>query len=167
MQCDYGIWNLQTFAHLLRKNKPFTKKSEQKRNHFTLFAGMPSVQDVAMKILSTLCALMITTTAVFADAPVRHVVSFKFKKEASTDEVRRVEEAFAALKTKIPQIQSLEWGTNVSGEHLDKGFTHMWVLSFADAAALKVYLDHPEHQAFVKILKPSLEEAFVIDFQPR
>ncbi len=110
---------------------------------------------------------MLTTTAVFADSPVRHVVSFKFKKEATAADVQKIETAFAALKAKIPQIQSLEWGTNVSGENLDKGFTHMWVLSFGDAAALKVYLDHPEHQAFVKILKPSLEDAFVIDFQPR
>ena len=120
-----------------------------------------------MKWLPLLSALMLTTTVAFADGPLRHVVSFKFKKEASADDIRHVEEAFAALKAKIPQVQSLEWGTNVSGEHHDKGFTHMWVLSFADAAALKVYLDHPEHQAFVKLLKPSLEEAFVIDFQPR
>ena len=42
----------------------------------------------------------------------------------------------------------------------------MWVSTFADAAALKVYLDHPDHQAFVKLLKPSLEDAFVFDFQP-
>ena len=120
-----------------------------------------------MKLLSLLATLMITTTAVLADAPVRHVVSFKFKKEASADDVHKIENAFAALKAKIPQIQSLEWGTNVSGENLDKGFTHMWVLGFADGQALKTYLDHPDHQAFVKLLKPSLEDAFVLDFQPR
>jgi hypothetical protein len=120
-----------------------------------------------MKLLPILASLMITTTAVMADGPLRHVVSFKFKKEASADDIQKIETAFAALKTKIPQIQSLEWGTNVSGEKLDKGFTHMWVLAFADGAALKTYLDHPEHQAFVKLLKPSLEDAFVVDFQPR
>ena len=110
---------------------------------------------------------MTITSALSADAPVRHVVSFKFKKEATPAEVQKIEEAFAALKGKIPQIASLEWGTNISGENLDKGFTHMWVSTFADAAALKVYLDHPDHQAFVKLLKPSLEDAFVFDFQPK
>ena len=120
-----------------------------------------------MKLLTLLATLMITTTAVLADAPVRHVVSFKFKKEASSEDIQKIETAFAALKAKIPQVQSLEWGTNVSGEKLDKGFTHVWVLSFADGAALKTYLDHPDHQAFVKLLKPSLEDAFVLDFQPR
>ena len=110
---------------------------------------------------------MTAASALSVDAPVRHVVSFKFKKDAAPADIRKVEEAFAGLKTKIPQIQSLEWGTNVSGENLDKGFTHMWVLTFADAAAVKTYIDHPDHQAFVKLLKPSLEDAFVIDFQPK
>jgi hypothetical protein len=121
-----------------------------------------------MRFLPVLTALFMTATAALsADAPVRHVVSFKFKKDAAPADIRKVEEAFAALKTKIPQIQSLEWGTNVSGENLDKGFTHMWVVSFADAAAVKTYIDHPDHQAFVQLLKPTLEDAFVIDFQPR
>jgi len=121
-----------------------------------------------MRFLPVFTALLMTATAALsADAPVRHVVSFKFKKDASPADIRKVEEAFSALKAKIPQIQSLEWGTNVSGENLDKGFTHMWVLSFADAAAVKTYIDHPDHQAFVKLLKPSLEDAFVIDFQSK
>ena len=121
-----------------------------------------------MRFLPVFAALLMTATAALsADAPVRHVVSFKFKKDAAPADIRKVEEAFAALKTKIPQIQSLEWGTNVSGENLDKGFTHMWVVSFADAAAVKIYIDHPDHQAFVQLLKPTLEDAFVIDFQPR
>jgi hypothetical protein len=121
-----------------------------------------------MRFLPFFAALLMTvTTALSADAPVRHVVSFKFKKDAAPADIRKVEEAFAALKTKIPQIQSLEWGTNVSGENLDKGFTHMWVVSFADAAAVKTYIDHPDHQAFVQLLKPTLEDAFVLDFQPR
>ena len=108
-----------------------------------------------------------TTTVLLAGTPVRHVVSFKFKPEATQAQIREIEDAFAALKTKIPQIQSLEWGTNVSTENLDKGFTHLWVLSFADGAALKTYIDHPDHQAFVKLLKPSLADAFVVDIQPK
>ncbi len=121
-----------------------------------------------MRFLPVFTALLMTATAALsADAPVRHVVSFKFKKDAAPADIRKVEEAFAALKTKIPQIRSLEWGTNVSGENLDKGFTHMWVVSFADAAAVKTYIDHPDHQAFVQLLKPTLEDAFVLDFQPR
>lgn len=166
MQSNGGADSVQAFADLLRKNTRLFE-SCLLENHFSLFARPQIVQCERVKLLPLLFALMMTTTAVIADAPVRHVVSFKFKKEAGADDIKRVENAFAALKTKIPQIQSLEWGTNISGENLDKGFTHMWVLSFADAAALKVYLDHPDHKAFVGVLKPHLEDAFVIDFQPR
>jgi len=121
-----------------------------------------------MRILPVIATLLMTAITVLgAEAPVRHVVSFKFKADATPEQVHAIESAFAALKTKIPQIQSLEWGTNVSEEKLDKGFTHTWVLGFADAKSLKVYLDHPEHQAFVTLLKPSLADAFVVDFQPR
>ena len=121
-----------------------------------------------MRLLPVIATLLMTaSTLLGAEAPVRHVVSFKFKADATVEQVHAIESAFAALKTKIPQIQSLEWGTNVSEEKLDKGFTHMWVLGFADAKNLKVYLDHPDHQAFVALLKPSLADAFVVDFQPR
>lgn len=147
----------------LTKTAPLSKK----KSDFPLFASKVLLHSTPVKLLPILTALMLTTAAAMADGPLRHVVSFKFKKEASADDIQKIETAFAALKTKVPQIQSLEWGTNVSGEKLDKGFTHVWVLGFADGAALKTYLDHPEHQAFVKLLKPSLEDAFVLDFQPR
>lgn len=145
-----------------------TVGSRNRSTHFPLSHRTESPHLRPMRLLPILTALLVTAaTALSAEAPVRHVVSFKFKKDAAPADVRKVEEAFAALKSKIPQIQSLEWGTNLSGENLDKGFTHMWVLTFADTAAVKTYIDHPDHQAFVKLLKPSLEEAFVIDFQPR
>ena len=120
-----------------------------------------------MKLKHALAILIMSTSTLLADAPVRHVVSFKFKQGISPKSIQEIETSFADLKSKIPQIQTLEWGTNVSAENLDKGFTHMWVLTFNDGAALKTYLDHPAHQAFVQLLQPSLEDAFVIDFQPK
>src|SRR5688500_2441652 len=45
-----------------------------------------------------------------------HVVSFKFKSEASKEQKKALEDAFAALPAKIPQIHSFKWGTNVSPE---------------------------------------------------
>ncbi|MCW5558953.1 MAG: Dabb family protein, partial [Verrucomicrobiae bacterium] len=68
------------------------------------------------------------------NARLNHVVSFKFKDSASKEQVKEVEEAFRSLKTKIPQIQRLTWGLNNSPEGLNKGFTHCWVLTFANEA---------------------------------
>ena len=97
---------------------------------------------------------------------IRHVVCFKFKESAKKTEIERVEKEFSALKDKIPGILSLEWGKNNSPENLNKDFTHCFIVSFKDEEARKVYLPHPEHKAFVSILKPILEDVFVIDFNP-
>ena len=96
-----------------------------------------------------------------------HVVSLKFKSSATKDQIKAVEDAFAGLKDKIPGITSLEWGTNVSPEKHDKGFTHCFILGFASEKDRDAYLPHPEHKAFGKVLGPVLEDVFVIDFWSR
>ena len=93
-----------------------------------------------------------------------HMVAFKFKDTASKADIRKVEEAFAALPSKIPQIVSYEAGTNVSPEKLDKGFTHAFLVTFRTSQDRDEYLVHPEHKAFAGILGPYLADVFVIDF---
>jgi hypothetical protein len=93
-----------------------------------------------------------------------HVVAFKFKTTASSEDIKKVETAFEQLKKKIPQVVSLEWGTNVSPEQRNKGFTHCFVLSFKSDKDRDAYLEHPEHKAFGKIVGPVLDDVFVIDF---
>ena len=96
----------------------------------------------------------------------RHVVQFKFKPEATPEQVQRVVTEFAALKGKIQEVDSLEYGTNVSPEGLTKGFTHCWIVTFRSEADRDVYLKHPQHEAFVAILKPVLADVQVFDFIP-
>lgn len=93
-----------------------------------------------------------------------HVVTLKLKEGATADQTKAVETAFAALKTKIPGITSLHWGTNVSPEHHDKGFTHCFVLTFASEKDRDTYLTHDEHKAFGAILGPVMADVMVIDF---
>ena len=94
----------------------------------------------------------------------RHVVCFKFKDTAKASEVNAVVKAFAALESKIPVIKDFEMGTNNSPEGLDKGFTHCFVVTFTDEQGRKEYLPHPEHKKFVELLKPILDDVFVIDY---
>ncbi|MCE9612322.1 MAG: Dabb family protein [Chthoniobacter sp.] len=118
-----------------------------------------------MKILSILLATaLLAVSALAADGPIRHVVHFKFKADADKAQVAKVVTEFAALKGKIPVVEALEYGTNVSPEKHDKGFTHCWIATFKNAADRDAYLVHPDHQAFVALLKPVLEDALVIDF---
>jgi hypothetical protein len=104
-----------------------------------------------------------TLTSNAADK-LQHVVCFKFKASAAPEEIRKVEQAFAQLKEKIPQVVSLEWGTNVSKENRDKGFTHCFVLTFKSEKDRDAYIEHPAHKAFVGIVGPVLDDVFVIDF---
>mgnify|MGYP003333025958 CR=1 FL=1 len=94
----------------------------------------------------------------------RHVVAFKFKETATKADIHRVEEAFRALKLKIPQIVSLEAGTNNSPEGLNKGCTHAWILTFNSEQDRNDYLVHPDHKEFAKLVGPSVADVFVIDF---
>lgn len=93
-----------------------------------------------------------------------HVVSFKFKEGSSKDQIKAVEDAFSALPSKIPGIASYKWGTNVSPEKHDKGFTHCFILGFKTEKDRDEYLVHPDHKAFGKTLGPVLGDVFVIDF---
>lgn len=127
------------------------------------------------KLLLALCllltgSLMAATTVTKAPAqsgPLNHVVAFKFKPAATADAIKKVETAFAALKNKIPQIVSLKWGTNVSPEKFDKGFTHCFVLTFKNATDRDAYLVHPEHKAFGSMIGPVVDDVFVLDFMAK
>jgi hypothetical protein len=95
----------------------------------------------------------------------RHIVIFKFKDGAPTSKVQGVVDAFKALPGKLPAIKAFEWGTNVSPENLNQGFTHIFTLTFASRDALeKNYLHERAHQEFVALLPDVLEEALVVDY---
>jgi hypothetical protein len=94
----------------------------------------------------------------------RHVVCFKFKKNATPAQIERVVREFAALEKKIPLIQGFEMGTNNSPEKLNKGFTHCFVVTFGSEKDRNDYLPHPEHRKFVLVLKPILDDVFVFDY---
>ncbi len=94
----------------------------------------------------------------------RHVVVFKFKDNTSPEDVKKVEDAFRALPSKIKEIKGFEWGTNNSPENLAQGYTHCFFLSFKSEADRATYLPHPAHKAFGDILKPHLDKVLVIDY---
>ena len=116
---------------------------------------------------AALAAVTSSPAAEEAEGTIRHVVAFKFKAGADPTRIKQVEEAFAALKGKIPLVQGLEWGTNVSPEKHDKGFTHIWIATFKNAADRDAYLVHPDHKAFGAMLKDVIDDVFVLDFVPK
>jgi len=93
-----------------------------------------------------------------------HVVSLKFKEGTSKEKIKEVEDAFVGLKDKIPGIAAVTWGTNVSPEKHDKGFTHCFVLVFNTDKDRDEYLVHDDHKKFGSLLGPVLADVMVIDF---
>jgi Stress responsive A/B Barrel Domain len=94
----------------------------------------------------------------------RHVVLFKFTDASTPADVKKVEDAFGALKGKISLIKDYEWGTNSSPENLNQGLTHCFFVTFHSDKDRDDYLVHPDHQAFVEVLKPHLDKVTVIDY---
>ena len=94
----------------------------------------------------------------------RHVVLFKFTDASTAEDVKKVEDAFGALKGKISLIKDYEWGTNSSPENLNQGLTHCFFVTFHSDKDRDDYLVHPDHQAFVEVLKPYLDKVTVIDY---
>ena len=123
-----------------------------------------------MKVRLLLLFCMMSTVA-FAQpknqdkGQLRHVVIFKFKESSSKASVDSVVNAFVALKDKIPVVKKLEWGLNDSPENWHQGFTHCFILTFANKKDRdEVYQVHPAHKAFQKILGPHMEKVFVVDY---
>ena len=113
---------------------------------------------------SAILCLSMNLEAADSNGKLRHVVSFKFKPDASKEQIDAVVVAFRELQKTIPQIQAFEWGTNVSPEKHDKGFTHCFILTFESEKDRDDYLVHPEHKKFGSNLGPVLGDVFVIDY---
>jgi hypothetical protein len=125
-----------------------------------------------MLTLATLIAIAMATVPAITNAQntagpenvLRHVVMFKFKDTSSAADVKKVEDAFRALSTKLPIIKNFEWGTNNSPESLNQGLTHCFLVTFSSEKDRGTYLVHPDHKAFVEVLMPHLDKVTVIDY---
>jgi len=128
-------------------------------------------QKIFMKKLFIIASLVLTAIIMaFAyqnNKSVKHIVVFKYKSTATPAQIDQVTSAFLDLKHKIQGMTSFEYGVNNSPENLNKGFTHVYLLTFKNAQSRDNYLPHPEHKKFGELLGKLgvLEEPFVVDFE--
>jgi hypothetical protein len=116
-------------------------------------------------ILSAIApALQAQTTKQLTGKLLRHVVLIKFKDASTQTDVKKVEDAFRALPSKIKAVKEFEWGTNNSPENINQGFTHCFFVTFETEKDREEYLPHPAHKAFVDVLTPHLDKVLVIDY---
>lgn len=120
-----------------------------------------------MKKFILLLVFTISLSAIQAQDKVgklKHIVLFTFKASSTPQEVENVAKTFAALYGKVPQVKKMEWGINMSPEHLDQGFTHCFTLTFNNEKDLADYQQNPDHKAFQAVLKPHMDKVFVVDY---
>jgi hypothetical protein len=122
----------------------------------------------ALAILFVLLAITTTSLAQkskqMSGKLLRHVVLLKFKDASSSSDIKKVEDAFRKLPSKIKAIKGFEWGTNNSPENINQGFTHCFFVTFTSEKEREEYLPHPAHKAFVAVLTPHLDKVLVIDY---
>ncbi len=99
-----------------------------------------------------------------SDRVLRHVVMFKFQDGLEQEKVDEVVAEFAALAGKIDSIIDFEKGTNISPENLDQGYTHCFVVTFADEVGRDAYLPHPAHLQFVEFIGGKIDQVLVFDY---
>lgn len=145
--------------HLKQHNKDNAEKNQ-------LTSDGVHLNDAGNRFVAArmLAALGATSAGSAADKKLRHFVVFKFKDEVKPEQVQEVIDAFAALPGKIPTIIEFEKGTDVSVEMKADGFTHAFMVTFADEKGREVYLPHPAHQEFVKLVGPKVDKVFVFDY---
>ena len=122
---------------------------------------------VAKQMLSALTAAGDKSAEKSAANPgkvLRHCVLVKFKAGLTPEQIKESEEAFRSLKSKIDIIKDFEWGTDVSVEGKAEGFTHCFLVTFADAKDRDAYLPHAAHKEFVSLVGPRIEKVLVVDY---
>jgi hypothetical protein len=100
----------------------------------------------------------------------RHIVLFEFANEVREERRAEIMAELGALGEEVPAIRGYSWGTNVSPEGLDRGFTVGFVMEFESAAALDNYLGHPAHvkiagDVIIPALKNGRDSILVFDYE--
>ena len=73
-------------------------------------------------------------------------------------QVQEVVDAFGKLPENVDEIIDFEWGTDVSTENKADGFTHCFFVTFKNAKGRDIYLPHPAHKEFGKVVRGKLDK---------
>ncbi len=117
-------------------------------------------------LLGTLLPVLLITGIVIgqnqfgAPKSVVHVVTLKWKKEATPAQRQQALDGVRVMAGKIPGIRNIWIKTlKVQGPSADMPFDAAFVMEFADEAALKAYVDHPAHRQWEAIYLPIRESS--------
>lgn len=95
---------------------------------------------------------------------VKHLVLIKFKPTTSLLVIDQCMDDLRGLKTKIAGILDFCGGPYASGEGLNQGFTHGFIMTFDAPASRDNYLIDPEHEKVKNSILPLVDGVIAFDF---
>ena len=116
--------------------------------------------------LALLMAIAIAVCSA-AEKQIHHMVMFTWKEGTTQEQADAIAKALTGLKTTVPGIVSLTYGkqTSTEGAAQKHGFQYGLSVVFTNAAARDGYVTHAAHVAAVEVLKPSLADVAVLDYE--
>jgi hypothetical protein len=102
-------------------------------------------------------------------AQVKHLVLLRLRREVPASQIKEVFTALDQLRLKVPGLLDFCGGPYSSPEGLNRGFTHGFVMTFADEASRDIYLTHPDHevvkQRILALLDGGVEGVVAFDWK--
>jgi hypothetical protein len=95
----------------------------------------------------------------------KHIVLFKFKEGITEEVLQPYFDQLLDLTENIEGIEDYVFGKNISLENLDHGYTHGFVMTFADSSVRETYLKSSELQRIRAEVDPKTDSAVVFDFE--
>ena len=92
-----------------------------------------------------------------------HIVWFKLREGASSEDKATLSQELNALPALIPQIVELSCGEDFSGR--SRGFDWGLLVKFQTREDGQIYDKHPAHQAFIARCKPLTTDVQSLDFE--
>eukprot|EP01083_Nonionella_stella_P204156 744442_1 len=99
----------------------------------------------------------------------QHVVTFELEEKFEQKDIEAIKEQTEKMGKVIPGIICASFAENRTDyyenyEDRRRGNNFTLLVIFEDDKAMKVYMDHDEHTAFKKLVKPFLKKITVVDF---
>jgi hypothetical protein len=96
---------------------------------------------------------------------VKHIALIKFKEGTSDDQIKNAFDQLLDITETISGIEDYVSGPYASPEGLNQGYTHGFIMTFANAAARDSYLPHPEHERVKALIMPLIDSLVAFDFE--
>ncbi|KAJ4973777.1 hypothetical protein NE237_006951 [Protea cynaroides] len=101
-----------------------------------------------------------------AKREVKHIVLIKYKDDVSPEKFDEIIKGFQHLVNVTNSIKDFKWGTNVSRENRNEGYTHVFEFTFESEDAIEEYVASPAHVEFANKFVGSTVKILAIDYVP-